>query len=246
LVTWTRLELDEVESTQSLAAGLAAKGALEGTVVTSKSQSAGKGRLGRDWVSPPGGLYMSVILRPSRLARPQLISIVFALAVVEGIKTLTGLPARIRWPNDIIVGTSKIGGVIAEGQSYGREVTQLVVGVGVNCNAAVRGVKPGGEMATSLAEELGHKVRIPELRDSILDSFSRLYDRWRTGEDLIPLWAGSVGTIGMSARVKVRGGRNEFRCRVVGLDSEGGLVIDRNGKKAVLKAEDLERLRETP
>lgn len=244
MVSWAFVEYDEVESTQSLAAALADEGAPEGTAVTAKSQSAGRGRLGRDWVSPPGGLYMSVILRPSHIERPQLISLVFALAVVEGIGRLTGLAARIRWPNDVIVGGRKVGGVIAAGQSYGNEATRFVVGVGVNGNAPVRQVEPGGERATSLAEELGREVGLLELRSAILDAFSEFYERWKSGEDLTPLWAGNIGTIGKSVRVKMTGDKREFHCKVIGVGHEGELVVERDGNRTTLRAEDLERLRE--
>ena len=241
---WALIERDEVDSTQSVASELASKGAPEGTTIVAKSQSAGRGRLGRAWVSPPGGLYMSFILRPGRIGRPEAMPLIGALAVVNGVNSLTGLRARIRWPNDIMVGSKKLGGVIAVAETYGREVTWVLVGVGVNCNAPISGLQTAGE-ATSIAEEVGKDVEIRKVRDSILESFSRLYERFRAGDDLAPLWKESVSTIGKSVTVKMRAGETPFSCDAVGIASDGGLVVSRSGVRSTVLAEEIEWLRET-
>jgi len=240
---WALIERDEVDSTQSVASELASKGAPEGTTIVAKSQSAGRGRLGRAWVSPPGGLYMSFILRPGRIGRPEAMPLIGALAVVNGVNSLTGLRARIRWPNDIMVGSKKLGGVIAVAETYGREVTWVLVGVGVNCNAPISGLQTAGE-ATSIAEEVGKDVEIRKVRDSILESFSRLYVRFRAGDDLAPLWKESVSTIGKSVTIKMRAGETPFSCDAVGTAPDGGLVVSRSGVQSTVRAEEIEWLRE--
>ncbi len=244
MVDWSFVELDDVDSTQAIAKGLAAKGAPEGTTVVAKSQSSGKGRLGRSWVSPTGGLYMSFVLRPESISKPELITLVTAVAVVDGIKNANGLDTAIRWPNDIMARGRKLAGVIAEAQSDKRKITQVIVGVGVNCNAPVSNAAELGMEATSLTEELGKHSEISELKHSILDSFSHLYDRWRAGEDMMPLWKEHVFTLTKPVSIKLKTDETAFSYQAVGIDSEGNLIVDRDGKQTVVRAEDLEWLRE--
>jgi BirA family biotin operon repressor/biotin-[acetyl-CoA-carboxylase] ligase len=245
LVSWVFVELDEVGSTQAVAKDLASKGAPEGTTVVAKSQSSGGGRLGRPWFSPVGGLYMSFILRTGNIEQPELVSLFAALAVVQGIRHVAGLTARIRWPNDIMVDKKKLGGVIAEAQSYRHEITQVVVGIGVNCNASVSKSQPAGTEATSLAEELGKEFEVAGLRHSVLDAFSKLYERWKAGEDLVPLWVENVGTVGKVITVKMKTDETPFSYKAVGVASDGGLMVAQGATKVVLRAEDVEWLRET-
>ncbi|MDA4126458.1 MAG: biotin--[acetyl-CoA-carboxylase] ligase [Thaumarchaeota archaeon] len=243
MVAWSFVELDDVGSTQTIAKGLAAKGAPEGTTVVAKSQSSGEGRLGRSWVSPTGGLYMSFVLRPEGISKPELIALVTAVAVVDGIKQDTGLDTAIRWPNDIMAGGKKLAGVIAEAQSYKQKITQVVVGVGVNCNAPVSNAELGKE-ATSLAEELGKQFEISELKHSILDSFSQLYERWRAGENMMPLWKEYVATVAKPVSIKLKTNETAFSYQAVSIDSEGSLLVTKDGKQTIVRAEDLEWLRE--
>jgi BirA family biotin operon repressor/biotin-[acetyl-CoA-carboxylase] ligase len=244
MVAWTFVELDDIGSTQTIAKDLAAQGAPEGTTVIAKSQSSGRGRLGRSWVSATGGLYLSFVLRPSGISKPELITLVAAVAVVDGIKHATGLDTRIRWPNDIMVSGRKLAGVIAEAQSNEGEIIEVIVGVGVNCNAPVSESRELGKGATSLLEELGRRFEISELKRSILDSFSRLYDSWRAGEDVIPLWKGHVATLGRTVSIRLKTDETAFSYQAVGIDPEGNLMVAKDGKQTVVHAEDLEWLRE--
>jgi BirA family biotin operon repressor/biotin-[acetyl-CoA-carboxylase] ligase len=244
LVSWTIVELDEVGSTQDVAKALASMGATEGTTVVAKSQSSGEGRLGRSWFSPPGGLYMSFVVRPGNLQRPELISLFSSLAVVQGVKHATGLSTTIRWPNDVMVGPKKLGGVIAEAQSYKQEITQVVVGVGVNCNVPLTSSSVAGTEVTSLAQELGMEFEISELSHAVLDAFSTLYARWKASENLVPLWVENVGTVGKSVKVKMKTNENQFSYDAVGVDSDGGLIVTDGEARKTLRAEDVEWLRE--
>ncbi len=243
MVTWNFVELDDVGSTQAVARGLAAMGAAEGTTVVAKSQSSGEGRLGRPWVSPSGGLYMSLVLRPANIPRPELATLVSAVAVLQGVKRTTGLDTTIRWPNDVMVRGKKLAGVIAEAQSFKHEVTQIIVGIGVNCNAPVSDAEVAKE-ATSLVEELGRLLEVSELKHSILDSFSPLYDRWRSGEDLLPVWKRHVATIGKPVSIKMKTDETPFSYVAEAIDPDGNLVVARDGETRAVAAEDIEWLRE--
>ena len=241
MIRWAVQEFSEVGSTQAIAKRMAASGAPEGTTVVARSQTSGKGRLGRNWVSPTGGLYMSFVLTPVRLSRPEIMTLVSSVAVIEGLEQVTGLEPSIRWPNDVMVRAKKIAGIIADAQTT-REVIQIVVGIGVNCNAPV--AESLTQEATSIFEETGQKVEIPNLRTSILDSFSRLYVQWRKGDDLLTLWKGSIATIGKDVHVKLKTNENAFSFRATGLEEDGGLILESPVEKRVLHAEDMEWLRE--
>jgi BirA family transcriptional regulator, biotin operon repressor / biotin---[acetyl-CoA-carboxylase] ligase len=242
MIRWTFRELGEVSSTQTIARDLAAQGAPEGTTVVAKSQISGEGRLGRSWVSPEGGLFMSFVLRPARLIRPEIMTLVSAVAVVEGLNQATNLHPVIRWPNDVLVSGRKLAGIIGDAQTTGQQIAQIIVGIGVNCNA------PVGEQlvqeATSILEETGKAVNVSELRHATLDSFSRLYDRWQRGEDLLAVWKGHVKTLGKDVLVKLKARETPSVFRAVGLDEEGSLILDSLRETRVLRVEDMEWLRE--
>ncbi|MDG7008867.1 MAG: biotin--[acetyl-CoA-carboxylase] ligase [Nitrososphaerota archaeon] len=244
MVRWTFVELGEVTSTQEVAREHAGRGAPEGTTIIAESQTSGTGRMGRSWVSPVGGLYMSFILRPAKVPRPELATIIAATATAQGLEKATGLASAIRWPNDITVRAKKLGGVIAEAQSLGSEVTQIIVGVGVDCNSSPTEMGGLQGEATTIASELGKKVEIPEVMHAILDSFSGLYERWKSGEDLRDEWAKRVGTIGKEVSVKLKTGENPFSCVAEDTDAEGNLVVSLEGESVAISSEDLEWLRE--
>ncbi|MDG6919117.1 MAG: biotin--[acetyl-CoA-carboxylase] ligase [Nitrososphaerota archaeon] len=244
MVHWSFTELDTVGSTQEVARERAAEGAPEGTTIVAKAQTSGTGRLGRTWVSPAGGLYISFILRPNGIPRPELITLVAAAAAVEGIKGATGLEPEIRWPNDLTLRARKLGGIIAEAASYGSEVDWVVVGVGLNCNAPAYKMVGVEAESTSVRQELGEEVAIRDIMDSVLASFSALYERWKSGEDLQEEWASRVGTIGKEVSIKLKTEGKPFTCLAEDIDAEGNLVVSFEGESIAVNARDLEWLRE--
>ncbi|MGQ0645187.1 MAG: biotin--[acetyl-CoA-carboxylase] ligase, partial [Elusimicrobiota bacterium] len=145
---------DVLPSTQDEAKRLALSGAAEGTLVAAERQTRGRGRLGRPWVSPPGGLWYSLVLRPSLSpGRVPALTLVAALDWARVIRRRTGLPAEVKWPNDVWIGGRKAAGVLAEMSSEADRVHWVVLGVGVNVNnPAPRGVRAP---AASLSDESG-------------------------------------------------------------------------------------------
>lgn len=245
MVEWTLVELEEAESTQSVAMELANEGAPEGTTVIAKSQSSGRGRLGREWVSPTGGLYMSFIIRPTKISRPELAAMVGAVATAEGIGETTGLNPTIRWPNDVMVSGKKLGGVVAQSQASGAEVTVIVMGIGVNCNTPIS-ASSGVTDATSLREQLGRGVEIPIVRGGILGSFSRLYQKWHQGAEMTAQWAPRLSTVGKEVLMKLKTEETPFSASARRLESDGSLVVEHSGRTQRITPEDLEWLRERP
>jgi len=142
----------EVPSTNDLAAAMAERGSPEGCVVIANAQSAGRGRQGRTWASPPGaGLYVSTVLRPLPHAVP-LVTIAAGVAVAEGIQSATGLTPALKWPNDVYIGERKAAGVLAE--AVASNVAAIVLGFGINVMPAAYPPDIAAR-ATSIEGELG-------------------------------------------------------------------------------------------
>jgi BirA family transcriptional regulator, biotin operon repressor / biotin---[acetyl-CoA-carboxylase] ligase len=147
----------EVGSTNDVAVKLAELGKPEGTLVGADMQTAGRGRHGRDWASPAGaGLYVSVILRPSRWVAP-LLTLAAGVAIAEGIREATGLDVSLKWPNDVYVETRKLAGILAEAGTSASGLNYVVLGIGINLMPAPYPPDIVGR-ATSVEVELARSV----------------------------------------------------------------------------------------
>ena len=130
---WQVMRFDEVESTNAVAAHLASNGAPEGTCIIAETQSAGKGRRGRLWHSPPGGLWLSILLRPGIQSQDvSKLSLIAGVAVACAIRDTLRLPAVIKWPNDVLVSGKKVCGILPETRFAGDVMDFAIVGIGVN------------------------------------------------------------------------------------------------------------------
>lgn len=165
----------EIGSTNDEAARLAEKGAGEGTTVLAAAQTAGRGRFGRTWFSPPGaGLYVSVVIRNPRVA--PLVTLAGGVAVAEGLRAATALPVEIKWPNDIVVQTGlgrrrKVAGILAEGSTGADGVQHMVLGIGINVGAAAYPPEVA-DRATSLEGELGRAIDAPSVLAECLSALA--------------------------------------------------------------------------
>ena len=147
----------EVSSTNDVAANLADRGEPEGSVVIADAQSAGRGRHGRIWASPPGaGLYMSLLVRPAAHA-VGLLTIAAGVALADGIQAATGLQPQLKWPNDVYIGGRKLAGILAEAGTSKSGVQHVVLGCGVNLMPAAYPPDVAAR-ATSIESELGRPV----------------------------------------------------------------------------------------
>ena len=183
-----------IASTNDVALALAADAGTEGLVVLADEQTAGRGRQGRIWHSPPGtGLYVSIVLRPAR-ARIEggraagLLTLTAGVALAEAVEVVTALRVDIKWPNDLLVGRRKLAGILAE--SAAGDLAQIVLGYGLNVSA---GALPAAvdRRATSLESELGRSVDRAALcaetlaaistryRDLLDGRFDAILDAWR-------------------------------------------------------------------
>lgn len=219
--------LDTVDSTNTAAAREAAAEAPEGTVIVADTQTAGRGRQHREWLSPAGcNLYFSIILRPRVSPRriPQ-ISLVAAAAVHRALSPLVaGL--RIKWPNDILTANGlKICGILCEGELETDSVHHAVVGIGLNVNT--RRFPPAlRKTASSLRIETGVDTPRPSVLASVLNSFEEAYLTWQAARDLTPLLPYLEKFSALDGRtIEVRGLTETTSGRVEGLTPEGELLV---------------------
>jgi len=219
---------EETGSTQDVAKDLVERGAKEGTVVIAEGQTWGRGRRGRSWSSPHrAGVYLSIILRPSLKPFEVLqIPLIAGVAVCRAIESVTPLKPRIKWPNDIILGGRKVGGILTEMSAEIDRVDHIILGIGVNVNTQ-RSLIPWEirEAATSLAEECGEYVSrvrfiqhlLAELEslygEFVMSGFGAIKEKWSAFDDTIGSW------------LKVSGVGNEVEGEAIDIDRDGALIL---------------------
>lgn len=221
--------LKETDSTNSVAFKMAEEGAPEGTVVIADTQTAGKGRLGRVWLSPPGvNLYCSVVLRPAiaPVAACQL-TFLSVVAVARAVERCTRLKPQIKWPNDILINGKKVAGLLNEMNAETEKVNFVVLGIGVNLNLRMSTLSEGllRHPATSLLEEGGEEVDRLQFTRVLLEELDQLYDNFLVEGDgpVRAEWLARSAIKGRSVRVSQQ--NREFRGVVQGVDSFGALLV---------------------
>ncbi len=214
----------DIDSTNDEARRQAASGAPHGLVIWADRQSAGHGRQGRAWQSPPGNLYCSILLRPDRAAAEVAqLSFAAALAVCDALPA--GLAPRCKWPNDVLVDGKKIAGILLESEASGAGVAWLIVGIGINIAMHPADTETP---ATSLAA-LGTETTPEAMLNVVCGHFLRWYETWhdRGFAPLRQAWLARADRLG--GDIRVRYGATETRGRFVDLDASGALVLE-NGE----------------
>jgi BirA family biotin operon repressor/biotin-[acetyl-CoA-carboxylase] ligase len=167
---------DETGSTNDIAKELARKDASEGLLVLAETQTSGRGRLGRIWQSPPGGIWLSLMLRPKLTPQeaPKL-TFVGAIAVATAIRNL-GLDAKIKWPNDVLVNSRKICGILTEMEAEMDVLHYVVVGIGINANFDRNNLPEDiQQTATTLKSELNSTISRNAFISQLLNEFEQSY-----------------------------------------------------------------------
>ncbi len=228
----------QLGSTNDEARELAEHNAPEGTVVWALEQDAGRGRRGREWVSPPGNLYTSLLLRPhcSPAAAAQL-SFVTALALHATVAQAIGTPDRVRlkWPNDVLIAGRKVAGILLESHAGGGVLDWVIVGTGLN----VISFPPEAERpATSLAAE-GEPAGVNHVLEDYAGHFLGWYRRWLDNgfAEIRAEWLKLA--YGLGGPIEVRLAHEQFNGVFQGLDPTGALIVDTQSGRRVVAAGDV-------
>jgi BirA family biotin operon repressor/biotin-[acetyl-CoA-carboxylase] ligase len=220
---------------------LARAGAPEGSVVWADTQTRGRGRHGNAWLSPPGNLYVSLLLRPGA-ACASLLPLAAGVAVAEALEAW-GVSPRLKWPNDLLIDVRKLGGILAESSSTGPRIDWAVVGIGINVRAKV--AQELVESAVSLLDAGGPAAEVVDVAGAVLARLAVWYHRIQSAEadTLVDEWRRrSVPWWGQKVEAWSRGARIEGRA--VGVDDEGGLVLEMDdGSKETLRSGEVRRCR---
>jgi BirA family biotin operon repressor/biotin-[acetyl-CoA-carboxylase] ligase len=219
---------EETSSTNDVAEKLARDGVKEGVVVFAESQTRGRGRLGRKWISPPRkGLWFSVLLRPD--LRPQAatqLTVAAATALRRAILDHTGLAPEIKWPNDILIRGRKVAGILTELSAELDHVKHLILGIGVDVNLAAADFPADlRKLATSLKVETGRHVHRAELAARILRELDHVYERIhnRRFQEVADEWGQHCATLGR--RVSIHIGERVLQGHAEALDEDGALLL---------------------
>lgn len=210
----------QIESTMDIARKLARQGCPALTVATTDIQSKGRGRMDRNWQSPPGGLYFTIVLRPdiSPITSP-LINFTASLVLVQTMQALFQVEARVKWPNDILVGNKKICGMLSEMEVEADIVSFINIGIGININ---NDPPPDVSSASSIRKITGRAYSRKNFLAGYLD---RLEDRLGKQDlgDVIPEWKVYSATLGQNVKIATRKGATEGLA--VDVDDNGALLV---------------------
>lgn len=219
----------ETDSTNLRIRELGDAGAPHGTLAVADMQTAGRGRRGRTWESPPGSsIYMSILLRPDIIpgAAPML-TLVMACSVAEGISDCENVDIRIKWPNDVIAGGKKLVGILTEMSTQIDYINHVTIGVGINVNMTEfpENIR---DTATSLRLETGHKVRRAPLIAAIMKRFEENYAVFLKTQDMSGLMEKYSGMlINLDRDVLVLGAEDSYKAHALGIDRQGELIVRR-------------------
>ena len=225
------IEFDAVESTNEKAKEMLDENIDEGSVIVAKRQVAGRGRFGRKWHSPPGGLYLSIVLKPLK-KNVHLISLLSGLPVVATLREW-GVEATLKWPNDLMIEGKKVGGILCEGVHHRNEF-YVIVGIGINTSTDLRRFPDDVRLeATSLKREVKKDIDKNDFLSKLLDDYDSFYRRYVACEfvSLIQEYKDRCTTLGKHLTVETARGR------VVGMakdiSSQGALLIEETDGKGV-------------
>jgi BirA family biotin operon repressor/biotin-[acetyl-CoA-carboxylase] ligase len=252
----TKVELhEEMDSTQERARELARGGAPHGTLVVSKVQTGGRGRLGRQWGSPDGGLWMSLVLRPGVSMRVAARTTQAAAVGVAKALRKFGVEALIKWPNDLLVDGRKICGILAEssvesvpaaakrvGPRAERPVDFIILGVGLNANVDPQDVGVPDRGVATLRSELGHDVDLLDLLESLLSHLDAELGRIEDFGAVLDDWRALNCILG--ERVRVRRFGEVLEGEALDLGSEGELLLKTRDGVVELFEGEVEQLRQ--
>lgn len=217
-----------VDSTNTKAKELAEAGSPGGTLVVAEQQSAGKGRRGRGWESPAGsGIFMSLLLKPDiDPNNASMLTLVAALAAASAITDVTGEPAGIKWPNDIVMQGKKVCGILTEMSAQFDYINHIVIGIGINVHNESF-PEEISEVAGSLFLACGRHFRRADIIERVLERFEANYAIFLQTQDLTGLQGEyNAKLVNMNSEVKVLDPKEPFEGKAMGITGRGELIVD--------------------
>lgn len=218
---------ETTESTQDIGWQLGFKKLPEGTLIVSEIQRKGRGRLRRNWASPKGGLYLSLLLKPTFITPNRISQIILlsGLSCIHAIKEGTGIECSLKWPNDIFLDNKKVGGILCELNAESDRVNFVVVGIGININIDQKTLPP---KTSSLGIEKNSKINRVKLLKAILENIEKYYISLKNGgfSSIRQEWEKFCFILGKRVKVKIQ--LKEIEGQAEGIDKMGRLILRKN------------------
>jgi len=227
---------DSIDSTQNQALKMADDPANNGTVIIAAKQTGGKGRSGRKWVSPKGGIWLSIILQPEfDISITTLFPIASALALANALEKTLKISPELKWPNDLTIKGKKVAGILVDASLESNKIENLVLGVGINFDVDVKQIEktlkgsPNFYGVASLSEQK-NKVKPIQLVQTFLVELEKIYDLLNTKQTkkIISEWTKRSSTIGKNVAVDTRDGK--IKGKAIKIDDDGALIVSDNNK----------------
>jgi BirA family biotin operon repressor/biotin-[acetyl-CoA-carboxylase] ligase len=227
---------DSIDSTQNQALKMADEPANNGTVIIAAKQTGGKGRSGRKWISPKGGIWLSIILQPKfDISITTLFPIASALALSNALEKTLKISPELKWPNDLTIKGKKIAGMLVDVSLESNRIENMVLGVGINFDVDTKHIEKTLKDSsnfygvTSLSEQK-NKIKPIQLVQTFLVELEKIYDLLNTKQTkkIISEWTKRSSTIGKNVVLDTRDGK--IRGKALKIDEDGALVVSDNGK----------------
>lgn len=233
---------EQTDSTNTQGKILVQNGAEHGTLIIADQQTAGKGRLGRTWVSPSGeSIYMTLILKPDiSVENVSMLTLVAAMAVVKAVEQLQiTTDCMIKWPNDIVVNKKKVCGILTEMTTEQNQIQSVLIGIGINANTT-EFAEEIREIATSFYKETGCQVNRETLIAEVMNQFEKYYDIFSRTQDMSALADDYNGKLVHFGQMVYLNDGNERKCvKALGIDERGALLVEdeQGSTQAVISGE---------
>ncbi len=239
---------DSIDSTQNQALKMSNEAANNGTVIVAAKQTGGKGRSGRKWVSPKGGIWLSVILHPKfDISITTLFPIASALALSIAIEKTFNIFPELKWPNDLTIKGKKVAGMLVDVSLESNKIENLVLGVGINFDVDVKQIEktlrgtPNFYGVASLCEQKNN-IKPVQLVQTFLIELEKIYETLnkRQTKKIITEWTKRSSTIGKQVELDTINGK--IKGKATKIDEDGALVVSDKGKSSRIIAGDIVHL----
>lgn len=233
---------DKIDSTQNFALNLAQKPHENGSVIIAQRQTKGRGRLNRKWISPKGGIWLSILLRPNfELSKASLLPMLTSLALAMAIENNLRLKPELKWPNDVTLNDKKVSGILIDTAIETNKIEYIIIGIGINfkINPRIisRSIKSKKYGITTLVEENKEASSVKFVQE-FLYQFEILYNKLMSdSKEIQKEWTRRSSTIGKNVKVVTSTGITHGKA--VSIDENGGLLLTHKGKTHLVLAGDV-------